>query len=132
MPVGNEAALVAAAVAGRSLEEMARAAGISVSTVQRRLKQPDVVAAVREAIAQSRQERLGQLGVLALEAIRRVGALVNSDDESVALRASHLVLSNVQRLDAVADLEERLAALEVAAERRRENDEVDGVSLAVP
>jgi DNA-directed RNA polymerase specialized sigma24 family protein len=50
----DEAEMVAAAVDGRTLNEIAVAAGVSVSTVQRRLKEPEIIEQVREARSQHR------------------------------------------------------------------------------
>ena len=61
---GDLEELVAGAVAGQSLTQIAAAAGMSVSTVQRRLKEPEVAALVNEARAQHRQEALGRLSGL--------------------------------------------------------------------
>jgi hypothetical protein len=51
---GNTAVLVAAIVAGRSLPEAAAMAWMSVSTVQRRLKDPDVIADIKDERSQQR------------------------------------------------------------------------------
>ena len=120
---GDLPALVAAAVAGRTLTEVARASGVSVSTVQRRLRDPDVVEAVRDAKSQQRQERLGQLSELSARSIRRLGELVDDDHPLVALRAITLVLTAVLKLDTVVDTDERLAALEAAADQTGDPDD---------
>lgn len=120
---GDLTALVAALVAGRTLHEVARAAGVSVSTVQRRMREPEVAEAVREARNQQRQERLGQLSELSARSVNRLGELIDDDNAVVALRAIGLVLTSVIRLDPVVEMEERLAALEAAASQTDDSDE---------
>ncbi len=120
---GDVTALVAAAVAGQSLAAMAGAAGVSVSTVQRRLREPEIADAIRDARAQQRMERLGQLNELGARAVERLGQLLDAEQPVVALRAISLVLTTVIKLDPVVDLEERLTTLEnVTAEQEARHD----------
>jgi hypothetical protein len=109
---GDLGELVAAAVAGQSLGRIAAAAGMSVSTVQRRLAEPEVVALVNEARAQRRQEALGQLSGLRASALERLAGLLDSDDPSIVLRTAALVISTSTALDKLVDHDQRLAALE--------------------
>ena len=109
----NEAEMVAAVVAGGTLGEVAAAAGTSVSTVQRRLKEPEIIAQVHEARSQHRQEALGRLTSLRSRALERLQDLLEDDDTSLVLRAATLVLSTATKFDLVADLDERVAALEL-------------------
>jgi hypothetical protein len=71
----------------------------------------------------SRQERLGQLSELSARSIRRLGELVDDDHPVVALRAITLVLTAVLKLDTVVDTDERLAALEAAADQTGDPDD---------
>ena len=66
---GDMEALVVAAVLGKSLAEIARQAGTSVSSVQRRLKQPAVIAAINEARGRHRAEALGRMTDLRSQAL---------------------------------------------------------------
>jgi len=104
--------MVAAAVAGRTLTEIAAAAGASVSTVQRRLRDPDIMEQVRQARSQHRQEALGQLTRLRSRALERLHDLLDGDDPALVLRTATLVLSTATKFDRVADLDERVAELE--------------------
>ena len=113
---GDIAQLVAAAVAGKTLAEMAAVSGVSVSTVQRRLADSEVAAEIRSARQQQQREAVGQLNVLNEMALRRLRDLIADDDAGVALRAVGLVLTNTARFAQVVDQEERLAGLEQVME----------------
>lgn len=120
---GNTAGIITAAVAGRSLLEIAAAGGVSVSTVQRRLKEPEIAEAIREARALQRQERLGQLNELSARAVTRLGELLEDEHPVVAIRAVGLLLTTVIKLDPLVDLEERLTVLEAAAAENPSSDD---------
>jgi len=109
---GNTGVLVAAVVAGRSLREVAAMAGLSITTVQRRLKDAEVIAEIRQERSRQRQETLGQFSELRTASIERLRLLLDDSQSSVALRAISLILTTSSRLDMVHDLEQRLAALE--------------------
>ena len=110
---GDLGALVAAAVLGKPLAEMAALAGVSVSTVQRRLKEPEVVAAIVEARGQHRTEALGRMTALRTDAVDRLTQLIDDDDPSVALRAVALVLTTSSKFERDYELADRVAALEL-------------------
>ncbi len=112
-------------VAGRPLREVAAIAGISVSTVQRRLKNPEVIAEIRQDRSRQRQETLGQFNQLRTASIERLWLFLNDSDSSIALRAISLILSTAGRLDSVYDLEQRLAALEDEFDDRHDADVAD-------
>lgn len=109
---GDVEALVAAAVLGKPLTEIANLAGVSVSTVQRRLKEPEVMAAINETRGQHRTEALGRMTDLRAQALDRLEALLGDEDPSVALRAVTLVLTTSTRFERDYELAERVAALE--------------------
>ena len=96
---GDEAALIAAAVAGRSLAEIASEAGVSVSTVQRRLRDRNVKAAVREGRADQQRQRVGQLNTDAPRAINRLWELVDHEDPRIAMGAADRFLNHVHRFN---------------------------------
>jgi hypothetical protein len=110
--IGNRAALVAAVVTGRSLQEIAALAGVSISTVQRQLKDPDVIAEVGEERSRQRQETYGRLTGLHAACLDNLGELINSHKQDVALRAIGMVLTTSAKLDLAVNLDERLTALE--------------------
>ncbi len=109
---GNTAVLVAGIVAGRSLREVAAMAGASVSTVQRRLKDPDVIADIKDERSQQRQETLGRFSQLRTSCIARLAVLVDDANAGISLRAIGLILNATGRLDLTFDLEQRLTELE--------------------
>lgn len=94
---GDEAALVAAAVAGKSLTKIAVAAGVSVSTAQRRLQDPAIQAAIRAGLADRQRQAVGRLGADLNPAIRRLRQLVAHEDPKIALQAIDKLLSNAHR-----------------------------------
>jgi hypothetical protein len=109
---GNTQELIAAAIVGRSLREMADAAGVSISTAQRRLREPEVQAAVRDGRRHQRAEATGRLAALRVAALDALAELVVDPDPGTALRAVSLILGNSARFDVLYDLDERIASLE--------------------
>ncbi|RYF40549.1 MAG: hypothetical protein EOO27_47540 [Comamonadaceae bacterium] len=109
---GDLSAIVASQVAGETLERTATRAGVSVATVQRRLADP----AVRKMIREHRDSRLGSLldrqAELAMKSAARLGALVEHEDPSIALRAISLAFTNTARLTSAVDVAARLADIE--------------------
>jgi AcrR family transcriptional regulator len=110
---GDESALIAGAVAGWSYAEVAAAAGVSVSTVQRRLRDPQIMAAVQEERTQQRRQTVGRLNDQLPVAIERLGELLEDSDPKIALRAIGIVLGSVHRIATTLEFDERLALLEV-------------------
>ena len=112
MTRGHTEALVSAAAEGRSLTEIAAAAGVSVSTVQRRLRDQDIVGAINEVRTQQRSEAVGQLAGLRSEAIARLHTIIYDENAQISLRAIALVLRTSATFDNVHDLDRRVSALE--------------------
>ncbi len=109
---GDEPGLIAAAVAGRSLVEIAAAGDVSLSTAQRRLRDPEIVAAIHDGRSQQRREAVGKLNTELQSAIDRAGELVGHEDPNVALRAVGLVLGNAHKFTLAIEFDERLGLLE--------------------
>lgn len=120
---GDEAALIESAVAGRSLTEIAAASGVSLSTAQRRLRDREIVAAVREGRSRQRREAVGRLNTRLATAIERLGELLHDDDPHAALRAAGMVLGNAHKFANAVDFEERLSSLEQGFQVGDEDDE---------
>jgi AcrR family transcriptional regulator len=112
MMQGDEAALIAGAVAGWSYAEIAAAAGVSISTVQRRLRDPEVLAAVQEGRRQQRRQAVGRVNERVPLAMQRLGELLLDEDPQIALKAIALLVGSASRLAAALEVEERLATLE--------------------
>lgn len=109
---GNLPALVAAFAAGASLSEAARAANVSVSTAQRRLKEPDVAQAVEEArIDLSRQAMARALGLREQAWNRVTDVLAHPESATLGLRAAEMVLRHAASVEA-AWVQERITVLE--------------------
>lgn len=109
---GDMSALVAAAVAGKTLAEIAVRTGVSVSTVQRRLASPEIKDEIAAARRQQLNELLGAHMNLAGYATDRLAELVIDVDEKIALRAIALVLGNAMKLSVSVDMGARLAEVE--------------------
>lgn len=114
--VGNTPHLVAAIAAGRSLPEAAEAAGMSVRTAQRRLRESEVLLLLDEARADLTRQAVGELASLRLVAFGRVRQVLEESEEPAhILRASDLVLRHMAAADLVAVRETLVAVgLEVA------------------
>ncbi len=114
-PAGPDALLAAALAGGRDVADAAAAAGVSESTVYRRLRSPEF----RKLVAQLRGEMVGQalgrMAALMTEAADRLKKLLNSRNERVRLAAVKVVLEVTPRLREQSEIEERLVALEAAA-----------------
>lgn len=100
---GDEGLLVAAAVRGGTLNEIAEEADVSVSTVQRRLRDPYIDAAIREGRAQQQREAVGQLNSDLNGAIKRLRDLVMHDDPRVALSAIDKLIIHAYKFNRAAD-----------------------------
>jgi AcrR family transcriptional regulator len=98
MLAGDEAALVAAAVRGATLAEIAEEAGVSVSTVQRRLRDPEVVGAIAEGRAHKQREALGRLNEDLNTAVARLRELVTHEDPRIALNAIDKLITHAHKL----------------------------------
>ena len=122
---GDIPRLITAVAEGRTYSEIARVAGVSVSTVKRRLQDPEVIDAIRGARVQLHREHAGQMGRLVTESIAGLGLLVGNADPHVALRAISLVLGTHLKLTATVDFEERLAQLERSASEHECGDDDD-------
>lgn len=111
---GDEGALIAAAVAGKSLEDIARIADVSVSTVQRRLRDPEIAAAIRDGRADHQRQAVGQLNEDLTQAITRLRDLVGHEDPSIALRAIDKLIAHAHRFN---------RALDTATQDQTSNDQ---------
>ncbi len=100
---GDEASLVAAAVRGGTLSEIAAEAGVSISTVQRRLRDPDIEVAICEGRTQQQREAVGRLNADLNGAIMRLRELVQHEDPRVALSAIDKWMAHAHRFSTTAN-----------------------------
>ncbi len=96
---GDIAALVAGFVSGRSLQEIAGATGVSVSTVQRRRRDPLIGQAIATAQLDQRRQALGRLSVVRYRALEVLADLLEDGDPMVRLRAVTTVLTQCLRYE---------------------------------
>ena len=116
---GDEAALIAAAVAGKWFEDIAHIADVSVSTVQRRLRDPpEIAAAIREGRADHQRQAVGRLNEDLNYAIERLRDLIDHRDPSIALRAIDKLIAHAHHFN---------QALDTATQDQTNNDQAGAV-----
>ncbi len=106
---GDLVALVAGLVTGASLPDIASATGVSVSTVQRRRRNPLVRQAVAAAQLEQRRQVKAQLGAMRDQALEVLEGLLLDDSPMVRLRAVTVVLTQAMRYELAADGEPGLS-----------------------
>ncbi len=102
---GGFVALVAGLVAGRSLAQIAAAAGCSISSVQRRRRDPRVQQAIHDAQQDQRRQILGQLGAARSKAMLVLEDLLENDQPKVRLAAVNVELTQGLRYELAAEPE---------------------------
>ena len=121
MPANDEL-LIAQLAAGQSYDAAAQAAGVSKSTIIRRMKTPAFRGKVRQARALALEMTLGNLSIASAEAAITLRLLLHSRDEKVRLHAARVILaaerSFLESEELMADVEELKA--QVAALRKVE------------
>ena len=118
----DEAILVALAC-GANVENAAQSAGVSASTVKRRLLEPEFLRRLQAMRADMVQRATAMLTAAALEAVKTLLTLqTDVTPPSVRLGAARAVLELGVRLRETAELHERIAAMETQmAELRGDN-----------
>jgi hypothetical protein len=97
---GNTNVLIQHRAMGQTLADSARAAGMSLSTAQRRVGEPAVRTAIFDAQADLAREAAGRVHDLRRLALDRVSEiLTNAEDTSIVLRAAELVLRHASTAD---------------------------------
>jgi hypothetical protein len=105
--------LLAALSCGATAEVAAHKAGVSRTTVQRRLQNPAFCQRLRELGADMVKRSAAALTAASVEAIKTLhGLQASSIPHAVRLGAARSILEFSIKLREVADTEERLAALE--------------------
>jgi hypothetical protein len=105
--------LIAALTCGATWEAAAQKAGVSKATVQRRLKDPAFCQRLRELSTDMVKRASAALTAASVEAIKTLLSLqASSIPHAVRLGAARSILEIGIKMREVADLEERLVALE--------------------
>ena len=134
--VGKLSELVGAVVSGASMEDAAKAAGMSISTAQRRLRDPEVTDQIAQARRDLTMEAVGRIRSLRRTALALLEEIVNDDDtpRSTSLKAIELILRHATAADSESrDIE--LGELEASVEEikaRLSEGEVDNASRVTP
>jgi hypothetical protein len=110
----DESALIAAAIAGRPLKEIAAAGGVSVSTAQRRMARPDVAAQIEKGRARRCEDMVEQLSAMRPAALLRLSQLIEHENPFAALRAIGMMLNLSATWSELAELKQTVAALAAA------------------
>ena len=110
--------LVLALAAGANPAAAAKKAGCSRRTVFRRLSEPDFRRAVAQARGQILSRTTAMLARTSTLAVKTLRKLLGDSNASVQRMAARSVLDALARLSSQAEVEERLAALEVALEEK--------------
>jgi AcrR family transcriptional regulator len=116
---GADEALLLALACGATKENAARKAGVSERTVYRRLKDRDFRQRLQALRTDMVQRAANVLTASSMEAVKTLLSLQDASvPNSVRLGAARAILEQGTRLRELADLEERLAALEQRMEEK--------------
>jgi phage terminase small subunit len=107
---------IAALLTGATMPEAARQAGIGERTLFRWQNDPTFKAELDRQRRQLAEQALSSLQGLTDRAVARLGRLIDSESESVALRACQFVLEQAREHIELHDLAERVADLESMTE----------------
>ncbi len=119
--------LLMALACGATVEAAGRAAGISESTAYRRLRDPAFGQRLQQVRGDMVQRTSGMLTAAAGEAVKALLALLKEGTPpAVRLGAARAVIELGMKVRDAAELEQRIAALEAAAEARRQAGEANG------
>jgi hypothetical protein len=106
--------LLGTLAAGSSVEQAAKAAGVSVRTAYRRLADPIFARRLAQARDELISNALGELVDCASQAVATLRTLLDASDERVRLSAAKATLEQLLRLRETLTLSQRLATLERA------------------
>jgi hypothetical protein len=116
MPVkrrkGADEVLIQALACGATQKSAAEKAGISESTVARRLRDPAFQERLDATRADMVQRTASALTAASMEAVKGLLELMRSDDERVRLGAIRTILEHSTKLREESDLAQRVARLE--------------------
>jgi hypothetical protein len=116
---GADEALLLALACGATKENAAHKAGVSERTVYRRLKDPEFRQRLQTLRTDMVQRAANVLTASAMEAVKTLLSLQEGTvSNSVRLGAARTILEQMARLRELADVEERLSALEQRLENK--------------
>src|SRR5262245_40688051 len=104
--------LAARVASGQSVSGAARSEQVPERTAREWAATPEFKQAVKTARESVFARTVGRLGRLSVKAVERLGRLVNSSDEDVALKASVALIDKTLAVRDQFDLAERLCDLE--------------------
>jgi hypothetical protein len=104
--------IVAGVVAGKSQTEIATEAGVSIRTLRRRLRDPEVMTAVLEAQAEVQRPLVARLATMGSSALDCLQTQMDSEDPAVAHRAAKTTLDRMLVHQTALD-QQRLLAMEL-------------------
>ena len=107
-----DAALIIALASGAKVDAAARVAGVSESTVFRRLRGPNFRAAVTTARSEFTTRALGKLAAASTAAASTLRSLLKAESETVRLSAARAILELGAKLRESVELEARILAVE--------------------
>lgn len=108
----GDSALLAALASGRSVNEAAKAAGISRATVYRRLEESDFKNELDRVRRETLDRTTAQLSEAGLAAVKTLRELLKSGKELVRLSAARCILEVGDRYRTALDVDDRLSVLE--------------------
>ena len=114
---------VLALVREATVEDAARAVGVSPVTMWRWSQQPDFQARLRRTQRELVEGALGELQQVTVEAVQALRRNLSSGDPSVEVRAALGVLDRVSKVTDVLDQEARVARLERQLEQLDEDQQ---------
>jgi hypothetical protein len=118
MSKGNTDRIISGAVMGESLGTIAAATGLSRSTVQRRMRAPEVQNEIGRLRGVQRERALASYGELRSRALTRLGTLLDSDEEALALKAVTVALNSSLSYERWSELEVRVREMELEVSKQ--------------
>ncbi len=109
----NDELIIGGLSAGLTHADAADLAGVSTKTVQRRLADERFVAEVARRRGQQVERVTGQLSQLSVRAVDTLESALGDESPTIRLRAADLTLNWLVRLRREADLERRIAEIEL-------------------
>ena len=120
----SEDAVILALACGATVETAARQCGLAERTVYRRMKEPDFKKRLKQVRADIVRRTAGALTAAATESVRTLMELQKSPSPPpVRLGAARAVLELGMKVREIADLEERLVAMEERLKMQYDEDE---------